>query len=824
MSVANTLKTPIVAPGIDIQYAGAGGPGSGVSSLNALTGALNIAGAGGISVAAAGSTITITGGGGPPGLYLPLAGGTMDASPAGVINAHTITGLTTLEGDSAGNDLSILTQAGGGDIAIDATASGGSLFVDAFSTSITTGTTAGAKVDINGKLVVVPPGGYAYATNPEVAIKVQNWNNPTGNNQFGIVSDLIVATGAGSATGITASTTAANGTGNAVGIRSSGVNADTGNATGIDIDSVFANAGQAFGETITNIIAVGDVNAIGGGNYTSTGASATGINMSSISGATNADGIKLNTITGSLLANGIDIQNVLSDNQVVGISANTMTSGAGNAYGMILNTMVGPAGCKGAVINGVDAASNPGSGATAIGIESAGIFADGEVVGIDTFKIAGNNTAPVWGIRVRDVRGADNVTGIGGNDVVGMEIIDIRDEVGAGPSTGIRVGKIYNNNNNGTSLGMRINDVNNDTAAGIYMQSILAQTNGKGVSVNEITAKGEAVGYYANNINGDNDNACGIRVISPYSANNTAFGADLQKIQAPAGEAYGVRTIDVLGSAKTFGLYAANVSSANATAYGNILTSVSAPAGEAYGHYMSSVNGDAKTFGSYINGISSANSDAFGQLLSGISSAGDAHGQIITSVASTTLGAEGLNINSVSGVNTSYGINIDNLISSAGSVYGVRIGPGLNSSDNNGFVQEGTPGNKVYNKLDNELRVGIYEDTSTGVSLKVYGNVFYSGQLINNPGQQIIENKGNLVVVQNIGGPYSVVLPAGTAQEGHQFTICMRSLTSVSFTAGGGILVNGATSWACPGIISNNYRMLQAFYTSAAGVGEWLIG
>jgi hypothetical protein len=762
MSVANTLiKGVPTAPSITSQYAGGGSGGAGVSSLNGLTGGLNIAGAGGISVAAAGSTITITGGGGPPGLYLPLAGGNMDASPAGVIGAHTITGLTTLEGDAAGNDLSILTQAGGADIAIDATASGGSLFVDAYSTQITTGTGAGAKVEINGKVVVQPPAGYTYPDNPEYAVDIKNWTNPTANLQAAI--------------------------------------------------------------GISTISSTADANGVFGGSITSTGGSAVGVNFSSLQGQSSATGILLNTMSSPTHSLGIDIQNVVSDNQVDGISATNMTSG-NICAGMRLTNMVGPGGSYGAVINGVDAASNPGSGANAKGMEVAGVNADGETSGIDVFKIIGNNTAPVYGIRVSDIRGDDSVGAVGGNDVYGMQIIDVRDNVGSGNSTGLFIGKIYNNTNTSISYGLRVSDINNDDAEGVAIQSINGGNIGRGVNMNSITAKAEAVAYFVDTTFANTDNACAFRAVNTTCSDSVAFGLDLQKVSAPNSEAYGIRVSDVIGNQKTFGTYLTNITSQNATAYGNIIGGVNAPTGEAYGYYITSVNGDAKTFGSYVASVNSTSADAFGHLITGIVANNAAsHGIYLTSVVSDNNDAEGILISGISAATNAYGINIDNLKSTT-SAFGVRIGPGFSSPDNNGFVQEGTIGLKVRNKLDNELQVGIYEDATTGLSLKVNGNAFYSAQLINNPGAQIIPNKGNLIVVQNIGAPYSVVLPSGLAQEGHQFTICMRSTTAVSFNAGGGILVNGGTSWTCPGIVNPNYRMLQAFYTSVAGVGEWLIG
>jgi hypothetical protein len=726
MSVANTLVSGVpIAPSITSQYAG-GGSGAGVSSLQSLTGAINIVGAGGISVSTtAPSTITLTGGGPGPGLFLPLAGGNMDASPAGVIGAHTITGLTTLESDNAGNDLSILTQAGGADISIDATASGGSLFVDAFSTDITTGTGAGAKVDIKGKVVVQPPGGFTYPDINEVAVRVENWTNPTNNNQFGIVVDNIATAGFGNVAGITSSAIAANGSGDATGIRTFTISATgPGNAQGLIVDNIAAQNGLTNGVSVTNLNGVADVNGIAGGSFISGTSSASGINLSDIQGVTTATGInlasiqsqsaafgvQLNTITGTGQATGVDIQNVISDNQVVGIQATALTS-ANNCYGILLNNMSGPANCVGAQINGVDAASNPGSGAVGKGMEVAGINADGETIGIDVFKVLGNNTAPVIGIRVVDVRGVDNVGAIGGNDVRGMFIGGINDAIGNGPSTGVYIEKIYNPNNNSKSKGIYINDVNNEDVDGLHMENISAQVDARGINVINVNAKGNATGAFINAVFADQIEAKGIEIIDVAANLVNSYGINIRKIITPD-TAYGIKVDEVFGVARTYGVYI---------------------------------------------------------------------GPNISSTGGTTLG----------------------------------------------FVQEGSPSQKVINGFDGEVRVGNQEDPNTGISLKVNGSAHYTAQYLNGPGT-IVENGGNLVILADTGSSYAVQF-GPVDKEGQQFTICMASTQSISLSAASGANINGVSVFTIPASVAPgpppfDYKMYQAFYTIASGTGEWYFG
>ena len=140
-----------------------------------------------------------------------------------------------------------------------------------------------------------------------------------------------------------------------------------------------------------------------------------------------------------------------------------------------------------------------------------------------------------------------------------------------------------------------------------------------------------------------------------------------------------------------------------------------------------------------------------------------------------------------------------------------------------GFFQEGSAGNKIRNNFDNEISCGSQEDLNTGLSLTIRGNAFYSAQFINGPGA-IVENAGNLIILNDVSSSYAVSLPSSNVQEGHQYTICMKNTGSVTLSAGGGILVNGFPSYTINGITLPNYKMYQAFYTSASGSGEWYIG
>ena len=743
------------------------GSGSGgVTSLNGETGAITIIGTGDTTVTNVGPVFTINSTGGSGGLFLPLAGGNMDASPAGVIGAHTISGLTTLESDNAGNDLSILTQAGGSDINIDATASSGFVNVDAYATTITTGTGAGAEVDIRGKVVIQPPAGYSYPDVPQLGgLCIKNWNNTNaapGNSMFACEIDTIDSIGNAVAIGggiITSSTASAAGinfsnisapNGDTIGVeistmtsgivgtgfKVSNVNAelqaegfncknivsDTGDAVGLATRDIISTAAGGYAINCINI--TGAVSGVGASFNSISGPAATGVIVSSVnSSSTTAMGVSINSVDGPMDAYGvslnninstgasfgIDIQNITGDGQVIGIQTQNVTTTSGNAFGMIVGNTVGPAGAVGIQMNGVDAAQIPGSGANATGIESAGVYGDGETVGIDTFKVIGNNTSGVWGIRVRDIKGEDIVGAVGGNDVVGMEINTVRDEVGNGPSTGIRIGKIYNNNANSQSYGISMSDVINGDARGMFIQNVAGGDIGRGVDVDNVTAKQEAIGYKIENITSDFQDCHGFKAFRMISDAGNCYGAKIDRVVANTEVAYGINVNDVNGTARTYGIYL--------------------------------------------------------------------------------------------GPNMTVG--------SGGTILG--------------FFQEGSAGNKVRNNFDNEISCGSQEDPNTGLSLTIKGNAFYSAQFLNGPGA-IVENGGNLIILNNVSSSYAVSLPSSYVREGHQYTICMKNTGSVTLNAGGGILVNGGVSYTINGITLPDYKMYQAFYTIASGVGEWYIG
>ncbi len=488
-----------------------GSGGGGVTSLNGETGAITIIGTGDTTVTNVGTVFTINSAGGSGGPFLPLAGGVMDALPAGTITAHTIDGIASLTGIGAsapGNTFVIQTDPVGDNILIDATPSGGTVDINAFSTTIESSINALTGLDVQGAVVIQPIPAYTYpdndgvvGTDNNIALHVKNWTNPN-----------------------VAPTTAVN-------------------EIGIRVD-----------------------------NITSTNDNAIGMDILNIDGPAQAYGLQMNTVNSTGASFGVDMTNITGDGQVTGFQANTITTTAGQAFGMILNGMAGPNGAVGITLGGIDAQSNPGSfaqatgiqcsgvngdgsafgmlmsgvdatinpgnGAVATGIALGGVTGDGQTSGMVIQKILGKNANPVRGIEMFDIRG-DDANLVGGNDVVGIEIREVEDSVGNGNSTGITVSKITNPLNSSQSKGISIDNIFNNVAKGLEIGSVTGQVNvpvgpdgARGVDITSITTpQGECYGLKIDNV------AAGDGV--------TPLGS---------GRAFGINVDNVTGTSRCFGI------------------------------------------------------------------------------------------------------------------------------------------------------------------------------------------------------------------------------------------------------------------------------
>ena len=277
MSVANILKTPTLAPSITSAYADGSGGGS--------------------------------------GLFLPLLGGAMDALPAGVIKAHTITDILRLEGASGLGELLITTNSGGDDISIDATPSSGLIYMDAVDVLIRTQNS----VDILGSVIVQPPVGYVFPSITS-AVDIKNWVTDTDTTLSGLNISNIESTGSsGSASGIDVAQIKA--TDLAYGMLMNTIQSVSGSASGISMNNTTAK-GDAYGlkcEIIESLV----TNAYG--SYIS--------DITAKNAVTGYSVRILNSVNGD--AKGIDVDDVESANaNAFGLFITAVKAPNGRAYGI----------------------------------------------------------------------------------------------------------------------------------------------------------------------------------------------------------------------------------------------------------------------------------------------------------------------------------------------------------------------------------------------------------------------------------------------------------------------------------------------------------
>lgn len=526
MSVANTLKGPIVAPAITIQYAGSGGGPS-------------------------------------PGLFLPLAGGTMDASPSGVINAHTITGLTTLQGDAVGNDLSILAQAGGANVNIDTTASGGDVNIDTGAFNVNASepvniTTAGAFLDlicptgelkagdplnvgnkaliiinntspqsqiavsavdnvaIDNRIVVVPNGNMTYVPD-DVAVRMETYINTAG-NQTGLAVGKIVSS-VGNSTGINVADT--NAELNVIGVNIAATTSQNGNAVGCAIASVNGPF-EGVGLDVTDL---------------TTGAAAYGVRLKNIN-ASSAQAVGFRSE--GVVANGpsrgahlIDTQS--SGDSVYGLDiAQVTTDVNGVAYG--INTTLVSSQFGSAIGHNVETIGSTQGGA--FGVNITGVSGKTDATGISVFtSIAANG--PAKGIQVFGVD-AQGI-GLGNENATGLEIQATTSNPSSGmTSTGIKLIQTQGDLATGVSI-IGVEGFTNDAKA-IEINSVNSPAAAFGVIMEDITADASrAIGYSAQNVTSTNGGAAGLN-INGVVGRTGANGILIENVSSslPSGAAYGL--------------------------------------------------------------------------------------------------------------------------------------------------------------------------------------------------------------------------------------------------------------------------------------------
>jgi hypothetical protein len=311
------------------------------------------------------------------GPFLPLAGGTMDAFPNGIINAHTIIGPT-------GGTLSLNSLNSGTTGNVNITSNNTNIKVGDPIDSITMN--ANTKLDIYSPAIIQPPTGYTYPNNPSIALDIKNWfNSINGFTNIGLklsgfqnqgAIDVIqiggITGGLGLATnGINILNLDSSSLGETCAFRAGGAFPNNilgfDNSYGVNLTNIRKN-GTGIGECVafkaTEIISnlanslgvasgllITDIQAVQGvaqGIYikdvSSTGKKAYGAFFDNIqSFGDEALGLKLKSINGKLDTYGINIETVNSSNQnAYGIYITGVTSvvGGTQAYGIFQNGLI----------------------------------------------------------------------------------------------------------------------------------------------------------------------------------------------------------------------------------------------------------------------------------------------------------------------------------------------------------------------------------------------------------------------------------------------------------------------------------------------------
>ena len=406
-----------------------GGAGQSLVSSTSLPPALatkSLTAGSGITLTPTGTDITISASG-TAGPYLPLAGGTMDPLPVGIITAHTIDGIGSLTGGSVAPFI-IQTDSGGANILIDSTPSSGNVDINAFSTTITTDPTATTGIEMNGSVVITPPTGYTYPESiigqlVNVGAQIKNWYNTNvagTTNQAGLTINVIKAD-----------------TGQCFGIVMDDINAISADAYAI-ICSTVNGANSAYGASFANITSAGNATAFSATSVTGIG-SAVGLSIATITSTTgNSSGIQVGSIQGETDCQGLEMTSITSNNgNGHGVRMDTINSTNGNAFGIRMNAIQSA-------------------------VESYGFF----------ITSIGSTADKCWGGKIDTVR-SDTT------DSVGLEIKRVGDAVTSGKSaTGLYIVETLGGaGGTDEAKGIFIDQVTSEgTATGILVSAIQSST------------------------------------------------------------------------------------------------------------------------------------------------------------------------------------------------------------------------------------------------------------------------------------------------------------------------------------------------------------
>jgi hypothetical protein len=724
----------------------------------------------GITLTPTGTDITISASG-AAGPYLPLAGGTMDPLPVGIITAHTIDGIGSLTGIGSVAPFIIQTDSGGANILIDSTPSSGNVDINAFSTTITTDPTATTGIEMNGSVVITPPAGYTYPESiigqlVNVGAQIKNWYNTNvagTTNQAGLAVNVIKSD-----------------TGQCFGIVMDDINAISSDAYAIICSSV-NGANSAYGATFANITSAGN---------------ATGFSATSVTGIGSAVGLSISTITSTTgNSSGIQMDSIQSDATSYGFSITSVLSTAGLTYGGKIDTVRS------------DTTTSVGLEIKRVGDDaSAGKNATGLYI-LETLGGAGG-TDEAKGIFIDQVgcSGASYGVSASGITATNNAYFTYVDSVIAQNAVGHFLGTIDGSN---TCKGFECNGATSlVTTIGLALSSLTSGVNAYGILGQTIQADGSCYGSYFTTIGSTGGDCTGYSIES-ITSGAVAYGFFADSIISSTTDAYGSYINDVTGATNAFGSLIQNV--IGSTTKGQYITGLDATGqcigvqgatinssnGSAYGMVLSSITGKSPTYGTFITAINSAFSTTTGSLIENVTStAGKSTGIEAYRVTALT-DATGILVSDIqsSGGGDVYGIKVEGLIAPLGTSYGCYLTNNNTSTDQFGFYQDGTLNQG--NVLEAQTTIGAQSGTNT--ALVVNGCMKTSVQRTAATPFTIDKNTGN-TVISTVVGASSIVLPAVTSiEDGLTFSIFHRGTGTITISGTGGQTINGAATFAFPG-------------------------
>ena len=784
----------------------------------------------GITLTPTGTNITISASG-AAGPYLPLAGGTMDPLPVGIITAHTIDGIESLTGINSVAPFIIQTASSGDNILIDSTPSNGNVDINAFSTTITTDPTATVGIEMNGAVVITPPAGYTYPESiplslANVGALIKDWynTNVAGNiNQAGLALNVIKSD-----------------TGQTFGIIINDINAISSDAYAILCGTVNGQ-NSAYGASFSNITSAGNATGFSAANVT--GSSAVGLSVSAITSTTgNSDGIIVGSIQGETDCQGLQIASVTSNvGNGHGVLMDTISSTTGNAFGIRMNSLQSSAESYGFFITNV--------------LSTAGLCWGGKIdnvrsdttdsVGLEIKRVGDNASA---GKSATSLYLLETLGGTGGTDEAKAILIE---QIGCGgTSYGVYainisatsgafftyVDNVVAQNVVGHFLGTLVGsnsckgfEVNGATSllttVGLALSTLTSNLTTYGILGQTIQAVQDCYGSYLTTLGSTSGNCTGYSVES-ITARGVAYGFFTDAIISSTTEAYGSYINDVTGTTNAFGSLIQNV--IGVTTKGQLISgldsttgqcigvqcqTLNSSAGSSYGMVLSSITGRTPTYGTFITSINSAFSTTTGSLIENVTSTANKSTGIEVYRVTALTDATGILVSDIqsSGGGDVYGIRVEGLSTPLGRSYGCYLTTNNTSADQFGFYQNGTLNQG--NVLEAQTTIGAQSGTNT--ALVVNGCMKTSVQRTAVTPFAINKNTGN-TVISTVVGASSLVLPAVTSiEDGLTFSIFHRGTGTITLSGSGGQTINGAATFAFPGASGHTYMTVWWDFVAA---------